>query len=196
MPAKKQNAGISPRRLEERSSSIAPRSDPTAVLGRSGEDLPARRKLPSRPRARANRSQAMSTKRCHLVPEVHALWRARLEGNFPRAGKSFPAPSRARLLDLSACDRARSPRSSLRGEIPAFCFSRHEVVVLEAERPSAVEELAQGSWSNRGGIVPYATADGDASACSFSKGARQRRACYPLGIRVGMRFTGNPAWQR
>jgi methionyl-tRNA formyltransferase len=124
-------------------------------------------------------------------------------GNFPPSPVSTLSALRKRhgLLDLSrgAIELDRLVRACV-GEIPAFLFfAGMKVVVLEAEpADAAVRGAAPGTVvETGGGIVRMATAAGDLLVRRwffFGRVHDSDELATRLDIRVGTRFTGNPAF--
>jgi methionyl-tRNA formyltransferase len=140
-----------------------------------------------------------------LVPEILAMARA---GSLPpgqlpaEPGKVFPPLRKEHgLLDLSrgAIELDRLVRACV-GEIPAFFFfAGMKVVVLEAEpAETAVRGAAPGTVvAIGGGIVRIATAAGDLVVRRwffFGRVHDSDELATRLEVRVGTRFTGNPAF--
>jgi len=140
-----------------------------------------------------------------LVPEILAMARAGAlpPGRLPdEPGKVFsPLRPEHGLLDLSrsAIELDRVVRACV-GEIPAFCFfGGMKVVVLDAEPCEAAERgAAPGTVVEiREGVVRMATAAGDLIVrrwLFFGRVHDSDELASRLDIRVGMRFTGNPAF--
>jgi methionyl-tRNA formyltransferase len=140
-----------------------------------------------------------------LIPELLAMARsgALPPGQLPaELGKVFPALREEHgLLDLSrgAIELDRLVRACA-GEIPAFIFfAGMKVVALEAEPADAgVRGAAPGTVVEiGGGIVRMATAAGDLLVRRwffFGRVHDSDELATRLDIRVGTRFTGNPAF--
>jgi len=140
-----------------------------------------------------------------LVPELLAMARAGAlpPGQLPaEPGRLFPALRKEHgLLDLSrgAIELDRLVRACV-GEIPAFLFfAGMKVVVLEAEpSDAAVRGAAPGIVVEiGGGILRIATAAGDLVVRRwffFGRVHDSDELATRLDIRVGTRFTGNPAF--
>lgn len=141
-----------------------------------------------------------------LVPEILAMARAGAlpPGHLPaESGKVFP-PLRPEhgLLDLSrgAIELDRLVRACVE-EIPAFLFfAGMKVVVLEAEpSEAAVPGTAPGTVVEiGGGILRMATAAGDLVVRSwffFGRVHDSDELANRLDIRIGTRFTCNPAFR-
>jgi len=139
-----------------------------------------------------------------LVPEVLAMARAGAlpPGQLPTdPGTVFPPLRKEHgLLDLSrgAIELDRLVRACV-GEIPAFFFfAGMKVVVLEAEpSEAAARGAAPGTVVEIGGILRIATVAGDLVVRRwffFGRVHDSDELATRLDIRVGTRFTGNPAF--
>jgi methionyl-tRNA formyltransferase len=153
----------------------------------------------------ASLARAVDEAGATLVPELVAMAHAGAlpPGRSPaESGKVFPPLRKEHgLLDLSrpAIELDRLVRACV-GEIPAFLFfAGMKVIALEAEPcETAVRGAAPGTVVGIGaGMVRLATAAGDLVVrrwLFFGRVHDSDELATRLGIRVGTRFTCNPAF--